>query len=287
MEKSASIGVRGEITAKYLSKLGFKNHIRITGCPSMFSKGKDLKINVPKNGLSYASKVSFNAQKDCEQFIWDFFERSFRYFKDYYYVAQDAYDLRLLYAGQTSAAAKIHYPCNSSHSLIQENRMKFFVNVASWLEFLSQMDFSIGVKIHGTVLSTLAGTPAFLIAHDARTRELAEYHNIPHMKWSDINEKTNLYNIYETIDFSQVERGHEERFNNFVDFLNENGLDNIYVRNERSVFDEKLKEIDFYPMVESILHVDSKEVAQRLDLYYGHINRRIEKLQNKVKKLSE
>ena len=65
----------------------------------------------------------------------------------------------------------------------------------------------------------LAGVPSYLLAIDSRTRELAEYHNIPYM----------------------------------------NGE------------------------VESILHVNAKEQAKRLNLYWGHMNRKIETLQKKMK----
>lgn len=46
LEKSSIIGVRGEITAKYLSKLGFREEIdhMVIGCPSMYTFGNELKI---------------------------------------------------------------------------------------------------------------------------------------------------------------------------------------------------------------------------------------------------
>ena len=64
LEKSASIGVRGEITAKYLENLGFKNHIRIIGCPSMYMNGNNYKITKFVDTLTYESKISFNGQKN-------------------------------------------------------------------------------------------------------------------------------------------------------------------------------------------------------------------------------
>lgn len=67
LDKSVSIGVRGEITAKYLEKLGFKNHIRVIGCPSMFMRGWNYKVESKKDGLSYLSKISFNGHKSCEK----------------------------------------------------------------------------------------------------------------------------------------------------------------------------------------------------------------------------
>lgn len=278
LEKSASIGVRGEITAKYLEKLGFKNHIRIIGCPSMFAKGGTIGYSDIED-LTYGSKMSFNAAKGCPANVWKFLENSFKYFKEYYFLPQGFYDLKLLYAGVTSELGGIDYPCDNMHFLIQEDRMRFFVNVPSWIEFLSKLDFSLGIKIHGTVAAILAGTPAFLFAIDSRTRELAEYHNIPHMNAADVTEIMTPYSIYNNTDFSKIKQGHKERFRNFIDFLEENNLENIYTNKEEAIFDEQLKKIQFEPGIRSILHVDSQQTGERLNLFMGHINRKIEKLQ--------
>lgn len=46
LEKSAQIGVRGQITADYLKKLGFNEDIdyRVIGCPSLYTFGREIKI---------------------------------------------------------------------------------------------------------------------------------------------------------------------------------------------------------------------------------------------------
>ena len=192
LEKSASIGVRGEITAKYLEKLGFKNYIRVIGCPSMYAKGENLKISIPKN-INFKSKVGFNAAKGCPENVWNFFEKSFRQFQEYYFIPQGIYDLKMLWVGIPSSRGKINYPCDCTHEMVQENRIRFFVNATSWIRFLEQMDLNIGIKIHGTVAAILAGVPSYLLAIDSRTRELAEYHNIPYMNAEMVNKSVTPY----------------------------------------------------------------------------------------------
>lgn len=286
LDKSATIGVRGELTAKYLEKLGFKNHIHIIGCPSMYMNGPELKMRTDLNDLSWQSKVSFNSQRDCGKELWSFFERSFRCFKEFYYISQDTYDLRLIYAGDgTKKVLPINYPMDCNHYLVQENRMRFFVSTWRWREFCSAMDFSISMKIHGAIISTLAGTPTFLLAHDARTRELAEWFNIPYMNTENMDERTTPYSIYNTTDFYKIEKSYKRRFDNFVDFLNENNLDNIYVHGEESCFDQMIREIDYYPAVESILAVDCEEQTRRLNGYFEYMNNRIAKLSKTVKRV--
>ena len=49
-----------------------------------------------------------------------------------------------------------------------------------WLRRTSaQLDFVFGTRIHGNVAAILAGTPAFVLAHDTRTLELASYFEHP------------------------------------------------------------------------------------------------------------
>ena len=71
-------------------------------------------------------------------------------------------------------------PVSSKHPLIRENRVRFFLDPKTWFDHLAQYDFSFGTRIHGNIAALLAGTPAVLLAHDSRTLELADYHQIPH-----------------------------------------------------------------------------------------------------------
>lgn len=43
LDRSASIGVRGEFTEKYLNDLGFRD-VEVIGCPSLFLYGKELTV---------------------------------------------------------------------------------------------------------------------------------------------------------------------------------------------------------------------------------------------------
>ena len=45
---------------------------------------------------------------------------------------------------------------------------------------------SFGTRIHGNIAALIAGTPAFVLAHDARTLELARYFEIPHRAVPDL-----------------------------------------------------------------------------------------------------
>ena len=75
-------------------------------------------------------------------------------------------------------------------------------------------------------------------------RELAEYHNIPLKRVEDIREDTDIRNIYESVDFSQILDGHIERYNRFTKFLNKNGITNVTMKHGRSLdFQKRMKDI--------------------------------------------
>jgi polysaccharide pyruvyl transferase WcaK-like protein len=60
-------------------------------------------------------------------------------------------------------------------------RVKVFFTVDGWVDFYRHIDFALGTRIHGTIASLLAGTPALLITHDTRITELARAMNIPYI----------------------------------------------------------------------------------------------------------
>ncbi|WP_263640935.1 polysaccharide pyruvyl transferase family protein [Methanobrevibacter arboriphilus] len=59
LEKSKSVGVRGELTFKYLNRLGFdENEINVLGCPSIYLNGPEYNITPPE--INNDSKIALN-----------------------------------------------------------------------------------------------------------------------------------------------------------------------------------------------------------------------------------
>jgi polysaccharide pyruvyl transferase WcaK-like protein len=50
---------------------------------------------------------------------------------------------------------------------------------------MRETDFVFGSRIHGSIAAVLSGTPSYLLAHDARTLELARYFDLPHRPMAD------------------------------------------------------------------------------------------------------
>lgn len=279
--KSAYIGVRGEFTYEYLKRLGFGSVTRIIGCPSMYMFGDQL----PEPRIKPYSdniKVSVNGKNADSDKIKEYLFKNIT--NDFLFIPQETAELRLTYSGApiTFSSSNI-YPLTIDNRLFTEDKVKFCINVPSWLNLLKTVDFSIGTRIHGSAAAVLAGTPAFVIPTDLRIAELARYHNIPYKTSDNFDFSKNIREIYEETDFSTVNQGHKERYDNFVKFLSENGIKPIEQPN--TFFDNKISEIDFHQPVQNILKIPEVEVVQRLNQYMGHLTRKISKLEQENKEI--
>ena len=271
LDKSAVIGTRGAFTSEYLKQLGFKEGSEhcVIGCPSMFWYGADLP-QIEKKMLTEDSAVSINWKMDVPREIHEFMRGNIPYFHDLCYVPQVTDELRLMYYGIPFPEGKYvipkKYPGKVNHPWYCEDRARGFINVKSWLEYMRKKDFSFGTRIHGNIAALLAGTPAFIVASDYRIRELAEYHEIPHINYNELEKSQNVFELYGQADYSGYNRGHRARFENYVGFLEQNGLDHIFQKNSETVvpYDEKMDELSLQPPLRPFMAVSQKEQGKRL-----------------------
>ena len=289
LERSAMVGVRGEITAEYMKKLGFveEKDFTVIGCPSMYMFGDQLTIKTPKE-LTPDSLVSVNRKINISKKLHRFIVRSSKQFHNYMYVPQGIDDLKLLYRGIPINRNKYpvipkNYPDTTEHAIYASGHEIGFTNVNAWLKFLSERDFSFGTRIHGNIAAVLAGIPVYIFAPDARILELARYHNIQHMLAKDITKETNIFDVYEKADFSKVKEGHEKRFHHYLDFLETNGLQHVYGTartNIETPFDIAIKTKDFPQGVKPISNLSQKERTNRL-IKFGYYSK-LKQLEDKI-----
>lgn len=279
LDKSTSLGVRGQITADYLKKLGFdEKYIDVIGCPSMFLYGDFLPLKKPFT-LTEQSVLTMNYHGNYENYF-RFLERCKQEYPNYYIVLQGIRDLRLLYAGDSISdefkVSSLYIRDTDNRSYIN-NRLRMFINVNSWIDFLSRADIGIGSCIHGSIASILAGNPTLVFPADSRVRELAEYHNIPRFKMTDIDERTRLLDLYERIDFSMIQQGHKDRYKQFVNFLCKNGIEPKQVGYKSNVFDRKMQSITLNEPkgVGCYTALSYEEQRNRLNLYLHMVEGKI------------
>ncbi|WP_053218160.1 polysaccharide pyruvyl transferase family protein [Virgibacillus senegalensis] len=292
LEKSNMIGVRGEITAKYLSRLGFREGVdhTVIGCPSMYAFGRELTIR--ETNITKDSMIGVNSSKLSPKNVLDFITRSMDEFPNHYFIPQWRKEMQLTYTGSpTIGKSADNYPVKMSDPVYMNNRVRFFLNVPTWLDFLSKADLSFGARLHGNIAAVLAGTPSILLPKDARMRELAEYHQLTHVMAHDINENTRLMDLVENADFQSVQKNQGKNFDHFIDFLNKNKLEHIYqdgVSPQIVPLDEQLAKIQLHPPIVPVSGCTLEEMVQRWEDYYPKAEeRQAKKLKKQKSQLAE
>jgi Polysaccharide pyruvyl transferase len=251
LDRSASIGVRGEFTASYLNGLGYRD-VDIIGCPSMFLHGDTFpNIRMPEP-FTTSSRIAINLSPDAIPVgdIAGLAAHARARFPHLMYFAQNLADAELLFWGDTSVEAGREHPFPSqiSHPLFQHNQVTLPLDPKTWIAELSAYDFAYGTRIHGNIAALLAGTPAVVLAHDSRTLELCRYFDIPYRLLADLPAHTEPEDLYERADFGAMLKGHNERFRRLTCFLNKNDLENTYDHGDSgAAFNARLAAVNLPP----------------------------------------
>lgn len=296
LEKSSMIGLRGEITSKYLSRLGFREGVdhKVIGCPSMYTFGREIKIR--DTDITKDSMICVNSSRLSPDSVLNFISRGMEEYPNYYFIPQWLSEMRLTYTG-ISPFQKIYdnYPDQMSDPAYMNDRVRFFLNAPTWIDFMKQADLSFGARLHGNITATIAGTPSILIPKDARMRELTRYHNLTHIWYNDLTENMTLSEVIEQVDFKSPEKVQQENFDNFVDFLNQNNLPHIYkddINRADAPIDDQVKNTPHLPPVTTISGCSLEEMVERWENHFpvevskeNRIqHREKQKIKNKYKK---
>ena len=235
LEKSASIGVRGEITYDYLTKhLGIPRHnVDIIGCPGMYMFGETLP---QKNTFALnLEKISTNSIRGQENHISAFLNEIWLKYPKSAFVYQKTEEGRFLeYDSILPPISDKNYPNSNTHFLYTQKRLRFFTQTSDWLSFLHEKDYSIGARIHGNIAAILAGIPATVIAIDSRILELCRYHEIPFINTTELKPDTRVEDLYARSkdEILKTYSRHKENFKRYIQFLEKNGLQNIYSKSK-------------------------------------------------------
>jgi hypothetical protein len=269
LDHSPSIGVRGERTRDYLNSLGFGDeHVKVIGCPSMFMYGPDLNVEKKVESLNVDSAIALNVSPYVSE-MGPISLYAAEHFPHLVYMAQNIQTLELMLYGSypkgkrmTAAAAK-GAPITLDHPLIRSDRVRFFLDPSTWFDHLAQYDFSFGTRIHGNIAALLAGTPALLLAHDSRTLELAEYHEIPHRTINSIEADADAITLYAECDWNRLNKAHPDRWDTFATFLQDHNLTHVYDEGQNaSAFDERLAATEFPPPVRTLMGFSPEELYE-------------------------
>ena len=263
LDRSPSLGVRGEHTRDYLGRLGFgEDHVRVIGCPSMFWDGPRLQVTKKTEGLGSDSAIALNVTPYVAD-MGSIVEHNAERYPRLVYIPQDIATLRLLVRGRYDGPGDPSggLPITLEHPLLDRDRIRFFLDPATWISHLTGYDFSFGTRIHGNIAALLSGTPAVLLAHDSRTLELARYHQIPHRMISEVGQDTDAAELYSEADWQPMLDGHADRFATFANFLADQQLSHVFQPGQSPVdFDTDVADTDYPPAVRTLRGLDLTEL---------------------------
>lgn len=265
LEKSEIVGLRGKITAQYLSNLGFiegKDHIAI-GCPSMYTFGPNLKI---KNSeiLTDTSLITTNLSKPAPKSVKKYISNIHHNYKKATFLPQGYDEFKLLYSGSSTFFSE-DYPSSLEDIQYSTGNPKFFLNAPTWIDFMKTVDFSFGTKLHGNITATIAGTPSITIPLDARMRELVEYHNLTSLELEKFDDSKTLQQLISEADIHAPEEKQKENYEKFIDFLKANHLEPVVqVPGQKIYADELLENSTLYPVITSSIDTTEEEKAIRM-----------------------
>lgn len=268
LERSPSIGVRGQFTAEYLSALGFPDdQVDVIGCPSMFMHGPVLPAPRLVDHLERESPIALNVSPYVTAMGPISLHHAERY-PHLVYLAQNLPSLELLLDGHYTypedklrKQADAGLPVTLEHPLIRENRVRFPLDPRAWVEHLRSYDFSFGTRIHGNIVAVLAGVPALVLAHDARTLELAQYHEIPHRLIGDLDANVDAADLYDEADWTPMGAGHGARWDTFATFLARHRLSHVFEPGQSpDAFDRRMAQTELPPPVETLMGLSPEEL---------------------------
>ncbi|NLU78090.1 polysaccharide pyruvyl transferase family protein [Micromonospora sp. HNM0581] len=263
LDKSATIGVRGEFTHAYLAELGFGDDVvDVVGCPSLFRDGPDLQITKRAAEITPESRFTINISPYV-QLMDEVATRHARRYPNMIYVPQGDEVLELLLWGTQPETVRPGLPHHTGHQLYREDRIRFFVDTWTWMRYLAERDFSFGTRIHGNIAALAAGTPAYVLAHDSRTLELARYHEIPHSLLPDLTPEVDAAGLYAQADYSAFNAGQAQRWDRFASFLERNGIEHIFQPGKANPdYDKRLDAVGLPPAVTTLMTTEPEARAR-------------------------
>lgn len=281
LDHSTALSVRGDFTAEYLNSLGFSD-VEVVGCPSMTRVGYQHQIVVPRLSPSVA-KIGYGAQPG-KNTLGSFIRRMEDGGHQAIFVAQDIRTLEMLlwHREKYPRSSELDLPTRLEHRHIASGNVVFFLDASTWINWASSQDIYIGPRIHGALAAVSAGTPALLVAHDARTAELAEYHQIPYTSPIEIQNTRNLETVWEKLKYERFNEGHQARVRKVVEYLNRNGFKTTLDEDQANARALYKRQVDRLSLPDAVTGADTSE-----KVLIGELRRQVVALEKRVKNLEK
>jgi Polysaccharide pyruvyl transferase len=238
-DRSASIGVRGELSQKALASIGIKNS-RIFGCPTMFRRGQP-EIRLRHVDPTSIERLGFTLRRNTHgrQTLQRYLMRTL---SDQYrmtiFCAGELEEKAIYYAGRGEIAERSNVMTSAVQALtdqdwvfgagdplltVYRSSLAVFEAVSDFEAEMRKMSAVTGFRLHGNLMALANSVPALYVTYDSRTREFVDTLGIPFVE-SRLMDKFSFRREWEKADFAKFERTYAARFRDLLAFLGENGM---------------------------------------------------------------
>lgn len=222
-DTGGEFALRSNFTKEFFERLGFPTAV-VTGCPSLYQLGRDMQISGEKVDIDSFSPILNGAPHNHKKYMSDYPKAVFVDQEVFWREELDPEFFENELTDNQYLRMLIRQHGYHTTKYLLEDRIKLFPDMNTWREFIrkNQYSCSFGSRIHGSIMPILAGIPAILECRDARTREMAEFFNIPFI-FPEENHQS-LYDLYMDADYTEFNKGFAERFDYYEDFLRKCGI---------------------------------------------------------------
>ena len=236
-DRSTSIAARGWFSCEIMEKLGI-NEVQETGCPSLMLAGP--------NGPQISAKP-INRDTCCMHSTRHLFQQPDP-FQQFLYRQAFKSDIDLILQSEVSDICYVLGTDNGHRDLETERAVlcnsygtddfeaikqflrqngHVFLSYPDWIAFMRTKALCFGTRIHGTIASLIAGTPATLICHDFRTLEMAQSMCLPMIMSTgiDVDCDLSLTKFLLKDEMASFISFYPRYYARFLDFFRNNGLE--------------------------------------------------------------
>ncbi|HVY19755.1 MAG TPA: polysaccharide pyruvyl transferase family protein [Bauldia sp.] len=238
-DRSASLGVRGELSQKALASIGIRN-TRIFGCPTAFRRGQP-EIHLRHVEPDSIDRLGFTLRRNTHgrQTLQRYMLRTLaEQYRTTIFCAGELEEKAIYYAGRGDIADRSGVMTSAVHALTDQDWMfgagdpllalyrsslAVFEAVSDFENEMRKMSAVTGFRLHGNLMALANSVPALYVTYDSRTREFVDTLGIPSVE-SRLMDKFSFRKEWEKADFARFERTYAARFRDLVAFLEENGM---------------------------------------------------------------
>jgi hypothetical protein len=236
------IGVRGEISHRYLNGLGIES--LAIGCPSVHLAPAEITYTTPLEGARICTSNTMRGfHRDISKKVNEF---ALKYCSGYMLQTESAIMADCMELPNEVINFIANQSGNPHHADLLRNKFfdygyynefpdqwndlrawfkqnaKFNYTVDSWRAYASQFDFCIGTRFHGNVMALQAGIPSLIIPVDARVADMAQFHYLPAISFEDFSNIHEISEITPYLNFNDYNQHHGNNQKIYNEFLKAN-----------------------------------------------------------------